>query len=113
MESCFFYQKKWNKIMSLKQFIVLFVVVLTCSVLAGSKNSSKVKYQSKCPVMGGKISKKLYFDYKEKRIFVCCKGCIALLKKNPDKYIMQMEKKGIVLERVKTSTNLNSSKKKH
>jgi hypothetical protein len=99
--------------MNLKQFVMLFALALACSALAGTKKSTEVKYQSKCPVMGGKISKKLYFDYKEKRIFVCCKGCIALLKKNPDKYIMQMEKKGIVLERVKTSTNLNSSKKKH
>lgn len=55
--------------------------------------------QTQCPVMGGKINKSLYADVKGKRIYVCCAGCIKPIKANPDKYIKQMEAKGIVLEK--------------
>ena len=34
------------------------------------------KPQFTCPVMGGPINKKLYYDYKGYRIYVCCQGCL-------------------------------------
>jgi YHS domain-containing protein len=47
----------------------------------------------KCPIMKDRdvdvaeaTKKKLYVDYKGKRYFVCCKTCITLFKKNPEKY---------------------------
>jgi YHS domain-containing protein len=43
--------------------------------------------QTTCPVMGGAVNKKLFVDYKGKRIYVCCPGCIDELKSNPEKYI--------------------------
>lgn len=53
-----------------------------------------LKPQTTCPVMGGDIDKSLYVDYKGKRIYVCCEGCLAKLKKNPEKYIKKLEKMG-------------------
>lgn len=53
--------------------------------------ASKDKTQKTCPVMGGKIDSKSYYEYK-KRIYVCCKDCIAKIKKNPDKYLKKMQK---------------------
>jgi rhodanese-related sulfurtransferase/YHS domain-containing protein len=50
--------------------------------------------QKTCPVMGGKINKELYTDVKGKRVYVCCKGCIAKVEKNPEKYLAVLEKRG-------------------
>ena len=54
--------------------------------------------QTICPVMGGKIDKKFFADYKSKRVYFCCESCLATFKKNPDKYMRSMEKQGIRLE---------------
>ncbi len=74
-----------------------------CSVKAGgnSKKESKLKAQTTCPVMGGKIDKKLYVDVNGKRIYVCCKGCIKLVKADPAKYLKKLHKQGVQVESVK------------
>jgi hypothetical protein len=84
-------------------------LVAGCGGCGGHKNETakvtkvKGKAQTTCPVMKGrKIKKNLYTDVKGKRIYVCCPGCIKTIKKNPDKYIKQMEDAGVVLEKVKT-----------
>ena len=56
------------------------------------------KAQTNCPVMGGKIDKKFYADVNGKRIYVCCPGCVAKVKADPDKYIKKLEKAGVKLE---------------
>lgn len=56
--------------------------------------------QKVCPVMGGKIDKSAYVDYEGKRVYFCCPGCKATFLEHPDKYISDMESKGIVLEKV-------------
>lgn len=59
----------------------------------------ELKKQTTCPMMKGrKINKKLYVDAEGKRIYVCCKGCIGAVKKDPKKYIEELEAKGITLE---------------
>ena len=57
------------------------------------------KPQTTCPIMGGKIDKSLYVDHEGKRIYVCCPGCIAEIKKDPAKYVKKLEAEGIELER--------------
>jgi hypothetical protein len=39
-------------------------------------------------------------DYDGKRIYVCCRGCIGVVKKDPAKYIALLEKEGITLDKV-------------
>jgi YHS domain-containing protein len=51
--------------------------------------------QATCPVLGGKINKEIYTDYKGQRIYFCCAGCIADFKKNPDKYLQKMKEQGV------------------
>ncbi len=58
-----------------------------------------VKHQKTCPIMGGAINRKLFVDHKGKRIYVCCQGCIGVVKKNPEKYIKVLEAKGITLDK--------------
>jgi len=62
--------------------------------------AAEVKVQTTCPVMGGKIKQDLYVDVEGKRIYVCCKGCIAPIKKDPAKYIKKLEDDGVTVESV-------------
>lgn len=58
-----------------------------------------VKAQTKCPVMGGEVDKSQFVDFEGKRIYVCCGGCIAKIKKDPAKYVKQLEAEGITLDK--------------
>jgi len=51
--------------------------------------------QTKCPVMRGKIDEKFFVDYKGKRIYFCCSGCIEEFNKDPAKYLKKMEEEGV------------------
>jgi YHS domain-containing protein len=62
---------------------------------------SALKPQTTCPVTGDPIDKKLYVDYKGKRIYVCCGDCAAKLKKNPEKYLKKLNKTGQEAETIK------------
>lgn len=60
-----------------------------------------VKVQTHCPVMTNNvINKAQYVDVDGKRIYVCCGSCIPTIKKDPAKYVKQMEAEGITLEKV-------------
>ena len=63
------------------------------------------KVQTECPVMGGRINKAIYADHDGKRIYLCCKGCIGAVKKDPAKYIKALEDKGVTVETVKAVEN--------
>ena len=57
-----------------------------------------IKLQTTCPVMGGAIDKAVFVDSDGKRIYMCCKGCIAAVKKDPAKYIKILEDAGVTLD---------------
>ncbi len=59
--------------------------------------------QTKCPVMGGKIDKKLSAVHDGKKVYFCCPACKAKFEKDPAKYIEKMEAQGVKLEKVKKS----------
>ena len=42
--------------------------------------------QKTCPVMGGPVNPKLSVDYEGRRLYACCAGCLAPLRKDPAKY---------------------------
>jgi YHS domain-containing protein len=54
--------------------------------------------QTQCPVLGGKINKNVYADYKGQRIYFCCAGCDKEFKKDPEKYLKKLRDQGITLE---------------
>lgn len=64
---------------------------------------AKESHQATCPVLGSSVSKKVYTDYQGKRIYFCCPPCIQEFKKDPDKYMKQFEKDGVVLEDAPTA----------
>ncbi len=49
--------------------------------------SSALVPQSICPIMKEPINKKLFVDGAGVRIYVCCKGCIAKIAADPEKYV--------------------------
>ena len=85
-----------------KTLTLLVVALLGTGLIAQAEKQAEPKKQTACPVMGGKINKAQYADVKGKRIYVCCFGCIATIKANPDPYIKQMEAEGIVIDKTPT-----------
>ena len=85
-------------------FLALGLVVPAAALAAdgdGSKAKEKtVKAQTTCPLMGGKINKKIFADHDGKRVYFCCAGCIAGFKKDPAKYVKKLEDAGVTLEKV-------------
>ena len=66
-------------------------VIGSAKTLVNKIEDKKIE-QKICPVMGGKIDPDLYYTYKGKKIYVCCPGCIAAIKKNPEKYLKKVQK---------------------
>ena len=62
-----------------------------------------ITLQTTCPAMGGAINKNLYVDHDGKRVYICCKGCEAPLKKDPAKYIKQLEDAGVTVATLQTT----------
>jgi YHS domain-containing protein len=75
------------------------VAMLIGSGVAGAAEGQAVKKQITCPVMGGAVNTNLFLDYEGKRIYVCCKGCLPDVKKDPAKYIAKLEKDGVTLDK--------------
>lgn len=46
--------------------------------------------QTNCPVMGGKINKDIFVEYKGKKVYFCCKGCVDAFNKEPEKYLSKL-----------------------
>ena len=47
--------------------------------------------QKTCPIMGGAINKNIYVDYNGRRVYFCCKMCVATFKKDPQKYVTKVD----------------------
>jgi Cu(I)/Ag(I) efflux system membrane fusion protein len=46
--------------------------------------------QTICPVMGNPIDKTVFTEYKGKKVYFCCPGCIEEFHKDPEKYIKDL-----------------------
>jgi YHS domain-containing protein len=54
------------------------------------KAASAEIQQTVCPIMGGKINKSVFTEYKGKKVYFCCAGCKPTFEKNPEKYIAKL-----------------------
>ena len=85
--------------MNLSRRTFLSVAVIVCLAFVFSAAAlAKPADQTKCPVLGSPVNKNIYTDYKGKRIYFCCPPCVQEFKKDPEKYMKQLEKEGVVLE---------------
>lgn len=83
--------------------VALFFVCAVAAPLMAVDTAEKGKPQTICPVMGGKIDKKVYADYQGKRVYFCCSSCREEFKKDPDKYIKKLEDQGVAIEKAPDS----------
>lgn len=60
---------------------------------AADKPAAKEAVNTTCPVMGGEIAKDTPYtaEYKGKKVGFCCAGCVPAFKKNPDKYMKEIQ----------------------
>ena len=85
--------------------MALTVVTAGVAVAQDAKAPSKddtgkaVVRQLTCPVMGGAINTNIFVDVEGKRIYLCCKGCIDAVKKDPAKFIAKLEESGVTVEK--------------
>ncbi|TVM15032.1 hypothetical protein DPQ33_16215 [Oceanidesulfovibrio indonesiensis] len=82
---------------SIKNAIRISILGLSLTLLLAA--TVFAKQQETCPVLGSELqNKEVYVDYEGKRIYFCCPGCDKQFLENPEKYLKEMEEKGIELE---------------
>ena len=76
--------------------------VASMDMKSGTAATSKKSLvpQETCPVMGGAIDKKIFVDYKGKRVYFCCPACPATFKKDPEKYLKILAERGEAPEEI-------------
>ncbi len=97
----------------MNKYLVAVLLLAVVTVVSACENHSKASQksgkaekaaaltqQNTCPVMGGKINKELFVEQEGKRIYVCCAGCIDAVKKDFQKHVAELEKKGQKIETV-------------
>ena len=79
--------------------ITILIGLFAVGPVVAEEDTTTNNLQTTCPVMGGKINKEVYTDYKGERIYFCCEGCISEFQKDPAKYIEKVENEGATLEK--------------
>jgi YHS domain-containing protein len=79
--------------------MVILTLVLALFLAGPVLAAAAPQAQTTCPVLGGKIDKNVYADYKGERVYFCCNGCDAGFKKDPEKYLKKMKEQGITPEK--------------
>ena len=62
----------------------------TSDIEAVTSAAAETLEQTSCPVMGGKINKAIYTEYKGKKVYFCCAGCAEKFKEDPEKYLAKL-----------------------
>ncbi len=56
-----------------------------------AKEIGQQAVQTNCPIMEEMaIDKSVYTEYKGKKVYFCCAGCINPFKENPEKYVSKL-----------------------
>jgi YHS domain-containing protein len=50
--------------------------------------------QTICPIMGGKILKDVFVEYKGQKVYFCCAGCEKSFNEDPEKYLSKLPQFG-------------------
>ena len=79
--------------------LVILTLVLALFLAGPVLAAAAPQPQTTCPVLGGKINKEVYTDYKGQRIYFCCQGCDVEFKKDPEKYLQKMKEQGVTPEK--------------
>ena len=61
---------------------------------ASQAQADKLKPQTVCPIMGGKINKEVLVDVAGYRIYACCPPCLDKIEADPQKAVATLKAKG-------------------
>ena len=81
-------------------FVGLAVAFAAGTLMTRGEEPATKSPQTKCPVMGMPINKKIYLDYQGQRIYFCTDDCPAEFKKDPEKYFAKIAEQNVLLESV-------------
>ncbi|MHB8079939.1 MAG: YHS domain-containing protein [Candidatus Krumholzibacteriia bacterium] len=56
----------------------------------GAQGRIVESHQTLCPVLGDPIDPKVFVDYHGRRVFFCCRACIADFQKDPAQYLPRL-----------------------
>ena len=77
--------------------LVMFLTFSGCShfthkhgTVQKDAHASGTMHQITCPVNGGEIDKNVYVDHMDKRVYFCCKMCIAKFNEEPAKFMKKL-----------------------
>jgi YHS domain-containing protein len=90
--------------------VLLAFAVLTTCLAVGLARAEGAKPQTKCPVNGDPIDKKVHIDYQGQRIYFCCPKCIPEFRKDPEKYFAKIAADGVQLENIQTTCPVSGEK---
>jgi YHS domain-containing protein len=83
-------------------FLLVALLLVGITVLVGCKKSepaaptgtkevaSAATEQTICPVMGNKIDKNIFTEYRGKKVYFCCADCKEKFEKDPEKYVAKL-----------------------
>ena len=69
------------------------------SMMSLASEGVAMRPQTHCPIVGGKIDRNDFVDYKGMRIYFCCPGCDEDFLADPEKYLAEMRAQGVEPER--------------
>jgi YHS domain-containing protein len=75
---------------------------------AAAAHAQQLKPQTSCPVTGEAIDRKLYVDYKGKRIYVCCASCTTQVRQDPEKYMRKLARMGQSVETIGKAAHMET-----
>lgn len=55
-----------------------------------AKKITVAAVQTACPIMGGAIDKKVFVEYKGKKVYFCCPGCEDKFEEEPAKFVAKL-----------------------
>ena len=75
--------------------VLIGLIALQGCQTAESKNEAaagirRSPEQTDCPIMGMAVDKSVYTEYKGKKVYFCCAGCINTFKEDPKKYLSKL-----------------------
>lgn len=85
----------------MKKYFTVFIMLIAFGGFFAYANAKKESKQTKCPICKMDVKKSVYTDYEGVRVYFCSKHCVEKFKKDPKKYISEMKKNGVALEKVK------------
>ena len=62
----------------------------TATTIQPAAGISQSPEQTDCPIMGMAVDKNVYTEYKGKKVYFCCAGCINTFKEDPEKYLSKL-----------------------